>query len=281
MNPAVINPYIRLAMQSVLPKGHRINQRIIYDYELIYIADGSFILCYDGIDYLCQKGQFILLRPGISHSFSGIDTDLHQPHIHFDLIHQTNSPQVPICFKDMDQLSPEEKAMIREDIFRQYPQVPLIAFFDQKAALSLFYRIVNPPQPTPLTQKAFLMQLLDMLIGEHFPELLHGSERSISSIEVQMKHFIDAGQGLSSSLDDLARQFNYSKYHLERRFKARYGTTPMAYRNKKRLELAKELLKQESVSRVSEKLGFSSIYAFSRAFKNHFGFSPNKIKTAD
>ena len=36
-----INPYIRVAMQSVLSKGKIIASRIIFDYELIYIEDGD------------------------------------------------------------------------------------------------------------------------------------------------------------------------------------------------------------------------------------------------
>ena len=40
---SAINPYIRLAMHSVLPRHHVIKRRIIFDYELIYIADGAVI----------------------------------------------------------------------------------------------------------------------------------------------------------------------------------------------------------------------------------------------
>lgn len=34
MNLSLINPYIRLAMESRIPSGHNIAQRVIYDYEL-------------------------------------------------------------------------------------------------------------------------------------------------------------------------------------------------------------------------------------------------------
>ena len=100
------------------------------------------------------------------------------------------------------------------------------------------------------------------------------------SIEEQVKDYLDAGQGLTSSLEDIANQFNYSKCHLEHRFKDRYGVSLIAYRNNKRMESAKSMLVTHSVSDVSNKLGFSSIYVFSRAFKNHFGISPSDYKKA-
>ena len=37
-----INPYIRVAMPSRLPPFSRIKERVIYDYELIYVEQGRF-----------------------------------------------------------------------------------------------------------------------------------------------------------------------------------------------------------------------------------------------
>ncbi|MBP3435507.1 MAG: helix-turn-helix transcriptional regulator [Clostridia bacterium] len=67
---------------------------------------------------------------------------------------------------------------------------------------------------------------------------------------------------------------------MEHRFKNRYGISLIAYRNDKRMRSAKILLASQSVSDVSNELGFSSIYVFSRAFKNHFGISPSNYKKA-
>ena len=50
----------------------------------------------------------------------------------------------------------------------------------------------------------------------------------------------------------------------------------IAYRNQKRLEYAKELLRDNSVGEVAEQLGYKSIFSFSRAFKLHFGTAPTK-----
>lgn len=280
LNNSAINPYIRVAMQSVLRKGTKIARRIIFDYELIYIAEGEFILNHNETDYRCTAGQFILLRPGIPHSFSAINTDLSQPHIHFDVTHMPDSRQVPVCFKDIEDLTDEEQKKIREDIFRKYPPSPFVKFSNHEAALNIFYTIVSQPNPSSLTQKGLLIQLLDMLIEDNFPEAFGESSHSFYCIEAHVKDFLDAGQGMSSNLDDIAHQFNYSKYHLERRFKDRYGVALMSYRNDKRMQLAKAMLQTQTVSDVSEKLGFSSIYVFSRAFKNHFGISPSNFKKA-
>lgn len=280
LDNSIINPYIRVAMQSVLRKGTKIARRIIFDYELIYVADGEFILNYKETDYRCTKGQFILLRPGISHSFSVTDTNLSQPHIHFDITHMSDSRQVPVCFKDLDNLGSEERESIREDIFRKYPQNPFVVFSDHQTALEIFYAIVNQPKPSSLTQKGLLIRLIDMLIEDNFPEVFGGNTESVYGIVEQVKDYLDADQGLTSNLDDIAKQFNYSKCHLEHRFKDRYGISLIAYRNNKRMQLAKIMLQTQSVSYVADKLGFSSIYVFSRAFKNHFGISPIDFKKA-
>ena len=280
LDNSIINPYIRVAMQSVLRKGTNISRRIIFDYELIYIADGEFILNYNETNYRCMAGQFILLRPCISHSFTVTDTDLSQPHIHFDITHMSDSRQIPVWFKDLKDIGSEERKNIREDIFRKYPQKPFVVFSDQKAALETFYAIVNNQKPSSLTQKGLLVQLIDMIITDNFPEMFVDSTEFVYSIEEQVKDYLDAGQGLTSSLEDIANQFNYSKCHLEHRFKDRYGVSLIAYRNNKRMQSAKIMLVTQSVSAVAEKLGFSSIYVFSRAFKNNFGISPMDYKKA-
>ncbi len=280
LDNSIINPYIRVAMQSVLRKDTKIARRIIFDYELIYIADGEFTLNYNETDYRCTKGQFILLRPGISHSFTVTNTDLSQPHIHFDITHMPDSRQVPICFKDLNELGIEDRQHIREDIFRKHPQTPFVVFSDHQAALEIFYTIVNHPKPSSLAQKGLLIRLIDMLIEDNFPETFVENTKFIYSIEEQVKDYLDANQGLTSHLDDIAKQFNYSKCHLEHRFKDRYGISLIAYRNNKRMQSAKILLATQSVSDVSNELGFSSIYVFSRAFKNHFDISPSDFKKA-
>ncbi len=276
MNPFEINPYIRVAIPSVLKKGRVIGPRIIFDYELIYIEKGLLNLDYGAEKYQCRPGTFLFLRPGVTHCFS-IMEELSQPHIHFDMIFQPNSPNVPISFKNKDQLTPEEQKMIRPDLFAEYPPTPLLQFADRERAFELFRGVICDAKASPLLQKARLTEILDLLIQDHFPGFFHLGERN--SVAGQIKSYLDAGQGLWHSLADLEQQFSYSRFHLERQFKKEYGISLIAYRNKKRMELAKERLKSTSVSEVAEEMGYSSIFAFSRAFKNYFGHNPSKEKS--
>lgn len=281
MDKSAINPYIRVATRSVLRKGAVIFRRIIFDYELIFVEDGEFTLTYDDVPYLCQKGQFILIRPGIPHSFSVPHTDLSQPHIHFDVTHAPDSRYVPVCFKDREALTREERACIREDVFRQYPRVPFVTFAEYPAAVDLFYTIVDHPKSGSLTQKGLLIQLIDRLTADNFPHVLEEPAESRYGVEEQVKAYLDAGQGTASDLSDVAKQFNYSKCHLEHRFKERYGISLMAYRNERRMQAARRLLAEKSVSEVAEELGFSSIYVFSRAFKKHVGRPPTAFRKSE
>lgn len=276
LNANMINPYIRRAMHSVLAANTKILSRAIFDYELIYIEKGSLVVKYDGNDFSFSKGDFILIRPGVPHSFKRIKSELHQPHIHFDMYYTKQSEHIPVSFKNLKTFTADDKRMLREDIFKEFPLTPKIVFSDKEQALRLFYGIIEQGS-SPLKKKAYLTELIDMLIADNFEGCFENNKSEYSTIK-SIKDYIDAGQGMNLCLNDLEKQFSYSKYYLEKQFKNTYGTSLIAYRNKKRFEAAKELLKTTSVTAVSEKLGFSSIYAFSRAYKLYYGVSPSNDK---
>ena len=58
------------------------------------------------------------------------------------------------------------------------------------------------------------------------------------------------------------------------------SVSPITYAHNLRIEKAKEMLKSDygALSDVAISLGYSSIYDFSRDFKNHVGVSPSKYE---
>ena len=73
----------------------------------------------------------------------------------------------------------------------------------------------------------------------------------------------------------LGRRFGYTGEHIARSSQEAYQTTPLRYYNARRMERAAELLLRGArVGQVADELCFGSAYAFSKAFKKHFGLSP-------
>lgn len=270
-----LNPYIRVAQHSIIPQGHRVCRRAIFDYELIFIESGSMVLNYNGQDYHCDAGQFILLHPGISHYIPPIAQDLSQPHIHFDLLYNANSTVTPISFKDLDQFSDEELRIIQDDLLTNSSPSPFVTFSDPAAATDAFFRTIECYQKKrSILAKSAFFELLDHLITDNFPSCFtQGKEYSIAC---QIKDLIDFGQGINMNLEDFEKQFAYSRYYLEKRFREKYGISLIRYRNQKKIQLACKLLGEMSVSAVTAELSFSSIYAFSRAFKKQTGQTPSE-----
>ena len=268
-----INPYVRLAMRSIITSGHEIVRRVIYDYEIVYLEEGEFTFIYDDVSYNCRAGDFIFIRPGIAHSFRIYQGDISQPHIHFDMRYRPQSEKIPISFKDIGDMTEIERSWVDKDVFSAYPRTPKICVRDKETFLDIFYRIVSK-EVDPLMQKALMLQLISVIIKDNFSDILEKQE--ISSVETQIKDYLDAGNGLEMSLDDFEKRFFHSKFYLEKRFKKVFGMSIMEYRNKKRMERASCLLERYTVTEVAERLGYQSIYSFSRAYKHYYGISPVK-----
>lgn len=281
MNTLEINPYIRVAMRSTLLAPSHINRRIIFDYELIYIDDGCFMLTYNEKDFPCKKGDFLLLCPNIPHSFHILTSNVSQPHIHFDLKYDFQSQKVFVSFKDYPDLTTGEQALIRENIFPHLASSPFLKINRKETFRRIFYEIVDTRDAADLNAlscKSRMLYLLEEIISENAPNLFH-PEPTNSGIAPLIKSYIDSNYEQDIQLGSLEQQFGYSKFYIERLFRQEYGVSIINYRNRRRLEEATRLLEDHSVTETAEILGFSSIYTFSRAFRTAYGISPtNHVK---
>ena len=90
--------------------------------------------------------------------------------------------------------------------------------------------------------------------------------------------YIDSHLYTMKSLSELSEYTNYSYNYLSNLFKAVTDETLIGYYRRRRFELARQLLedKSNSVTRVAAMLNYSSVYTFSRAYKEYFGASPTR-----
>ena len=218
MNLSAINPYLRLCIPSVLPAHHRINQRVILDYELICLEQGQLQLEYNGTLFTFGPGDILLLCPGIPHAFQTLNEPVSQPHIHFDMVYDSCSPLVFISFQDMEALSEADRQMLRENLFPQLAASPLLAIRDPEAFRRTFFRIIRSEHHQSLQCKAWMLQLIETILADlSLPE---AAFRTVwDKVALPVRSYLDANFQQDCTLDSLAQQFSYSKFYLETCFR--------------------------------------------------------------
>jgi transcriptional regulator GlxA family with amidase domain len=87
---------------------------------------------------------------------------------------------------------------------------------------------------------------------------------------------VNASPGSDWRLDDLAREVSVSVRQFQRLMRQYYNMTAEQMLTRLRMEHAAELLSARDLSQaaIAERVGYQSVYAFSKAFKRHFGEPP-------
>jgi AraC family transcriptional regulator len=82
-------------------------------------------------------------------------------------------------------------------------------------------------------------------------------------------------------LNDVAKKAHFSPFHFHRLFSLVTRETFNSFIVRKRMETAASYLlhrKEKQITEIAEKIGFSDISSFSKAFKKFYGISPSKFK---
>ena len=100
------------------------------------------------------------------------------------------------------------------------------------------------------------------------------------NIQSRIKDYIDDHLDEPLNLEEISRRFGYSRNYLIQLFGTAYGTTPYAYYEKQKMQIARELLlyTQSSVKEVAARLGFENPQYFSKCFRKHFGCPPARFR---
>lgn len=226
------------------------------DWLLFYVAKESETFFTDKM-LIAGAGSFILFAPGEKqhHIYKGRKTAEFY-YVHFQC---ENLP-----------------SGISLDTSRVYPLTPRNRF------TSVFEEIIEETlEKRPHYEILCISRLLYLLslIQREATQINNAANKELYSIARAVQHmnrYCDS----TLKLEDYASMCCMSKYHFSRVFRHITGAPPLEYRNRIRIEHAKELLENSylSVCEIGEALGYASPEYFSYAFKKATGKSPMKYR---
>ncbi len=233
------------------------------NYELIYILQGEGKYIVEGVEYPLHPHALLLMRPYEYHYVCPKETQTYE--------------RVVINFEN--DLLPEA--------LRSHPMLQGRGgnYFSLKSInhpVRTAYTLLNSliplasdgMQSTPEAEaflRATVTQII-LLLTQETPERTVPEDPGVvlRIIEYLNRHLCE-----EISLENVAREFFISKYHLCRIFHQQTGASIFTYFNTKRMALARQMLTDgELATAVALRLGFRDYSTFYRAYRKQFGESP-------
>ena len=249
-------------------------------WEMLYVDKGKIVAITDGIGCILEQGQAIFHEPGEVHA-----------HVS-DKQHANNMLVVSFTTSDCNMSFFKKKTFTFDDTSRK-----LLSLFMQEAkhALGDIAGDYNDKRELNFSHEKFgSTQLMQCYFTEFLIKLIRsGSEQSDRFYSTSESRSIAENSTLEMMLDylekniynditlgELCDHFFIGKSQLNLLFREYTGVSPMRYYSELKIKEAKKLLREGalSVSEISERLCYSGIHNFSRAFKNVTGYSPIKYK---
>lgn len=105
-----LSPYVRIAWYSTLEPHTHLGPRDIFDYELLYLKEGSARITVEGRVYDGNPGDVFLFRPHQRHKIECLNNfPVIQPHVHFDLQYRADQRDVFVSYVSDEEMTPSRK----------------------------------------------------------------------------------------------------------------------------------------------------------------------------
>lgn len=243
-------------------------------WEILYVDKGIIEVTTDDACHLLNQGMLIFHKPNEFHRFHAIDGKA--PNV-IVMTFDCHSEAMNWFYDRIVHLDDKEKNLLA-DIVREGEQAfefpfthPLRRRPDASAgAEQLISRYLE----------ALLIRLYRKIQANYTSERLSGIPKVKYDNEVleRMIRYMEEHVESNFSIDHLSRECYIGKTRLEELFKKMTGSTAKRYFTRMKIEAAKLRMREETdnITGIAHRLGFSSIHAFSRSFKQATGMTPTE-----
>lgn len=264
--PMMFLPYSLVQVGDIdTYSGYRCNQHTQWSHELTYIVRGSVnILCGDKT-YLCKAGDIVFNPKGTEHAI--VSADGHSAryyYIAFEIVECEDECEQKLA--DFFNKAQPTFAVADRSITHTFHDIFLNLYGNDEFSSAIVSDGI----------RKLLIYALRSLKGEanrvYMPDLRFGKKRTVA----QICSFIDSNVEDINVLKKLPQRFDYSYSHISSFFSKSMGLSLKEYFLMSRHRRACELLRSGmSVTAVSERMGYSSIHVFSKAFSSRENISPS------
>lgn len=252
-----------------IPCANGTKQITMPDYEVLYLLKGTVRMTGKGGQYTCQAGGMIFLEPFENYVLEGTGAELDFYVIHFDASPAYRLPD--LCQMVLGAGGPVFTPL-------EIPQLGLMFAILEK---DIEERAVGYPT---LLSVCFLRVLIYMCRyrSEAYLKTLSQRERSLTPRETQIVNdslvFIDQNLSKPLKITDISAYLGISENYLYKSFMNVMRISPSRYLLQYKVKRAERLLRtgNYTVEQISKMLGFSSLFHFSKTFKDFFGASPKQ-----
>lgn len=227
--------------------------------EIFYMAQGRGQMVVNGVCHILEAGQMIIYGPDSVH---GSGTGGVGQIISFE----TEQPLSAEYYDRVITLTGAQRVRLSKLINRAIP------LFEMRIGIRGMV-LKNSADPYVVQE---VKNELELFLLELFrPGETYEGDKMIALTDYMMKNI---GQVLT--IQQISDALGVSTISLKRLVNATCGKTPMAYFRELKIEEAKRLLAESpmNVSEVANRLGFSSVHHFSRAFREKTGVTPSEYK---
>ena len=244
-------------------------------YEFYFFLGGDVSITIKKQTYSLEKGDMILLPPGVKHYITINDPDIAYQRFVFWI--------TPDFASELGQLSEDYVYLLKHSKENQQYiyHFDTITFNTIQSKLFLLsdeihFEHFGKAVKLSLAVKDLILHLSRVIYELSNPQVSKEPHKLFEKII----EYIDEHLEEDLSLERLAKLFFANKYHIAHLFKEKYGISLHQYVIKKRLALCKDaLLNNEEITEICLLCGFSDYSSFYRAFKKEYGLSPKQYKS--
>jgi len=278
-----LRPYVREAQEGFRPTW-QIKPRQLFDYLLINVLEGTGTFTIGGTRYAATAGDLFWIPPNTLHTMRGDAPGTRLQYIHFDLIYNPErshwSAHIPGGTTDLSFWPETMHPPVKDPIIGNW--CGKLEGYNSAQVTELLHRLIleyNRAQISTLAIAGGVLQLIGLLLGsQHNDSPL--AAHHVKAIENAMRQ-IQLHSDARLNIETLARQHGLSPTHFRRLFREHYRQSPRdAHLAAKMRRACDDLIYSHlSITEIADRLGFTNVHNFSRAFRKAIGQPPSSYRS--